>query len=88
MGERRSEGTPALIDVADDGLWAGLDGDIRRAKDNREGEAVLDSPAVTSGMVPRLRERVQPATKPPLARRADFSEALVSVSSRVSKRQK
>lgn len=88
MGERSSEGIPALVGVAVDGLGTGLDGDIRRAKDSREGEAVLDSLVVTSDTVPRFRDRVQPATKPPLARRADFSEVLVSVSSQVSKRKK
>ena len=55
----------------------GLDGDIRRAKERRDGEGDGAS-TLTSGAV-RCRGNVQVATKlPPLARRAELSEAFVS----------
>jgi len=55
----------------------GLDGDIRRAKDRRDGEGDGIS-TLTSGAV-RWRDNVQAATKlPPLARRADLSDPFVS----------
>lgn len=55
----------------------GLDGDIRRAKDRRDGEGDGIS-ELTSGAV-RWRDNVQAATNvPPLARRVDLSDAFVS----------
>jgi len=52
----------------------GLDGDIRRAKDRRDGDGDGVS-TITSGAV-RCRGNVQGATKlSPLARRVELSEA-------------
>jgi len=60
------------------GPVAGLDGDIRRANDKREGEGEGTPGSVTSVAV-RLRDNDQDATKLPLARLPDFSETEVSV---------
>jgi len=61
-----------------DGLVLGLDGDIRRAKDRRDGECD-DVSMLTSGAA-RCRDNIQAATNAPsLARRADLSDVLVSV---------
>lgn len=69
----------ALIVIGGAGeTFLGLDGDIRRAKDRRDGEGDGIS-TVISGVV-RWRDNVQAATNvPPLARRADLSDAFVSV---------
>lgn len=69
----------ALIVIAGPGeTLFGRDGDIRRAKDRRDGDGD-DISALISGAV-RCRDNVQAATNvPPLARRADLSEVFVSV---------
>jgi hypothetical protein len=68
----------ALIVVVGAGKTVlGLDGDIRRAKDRRDGAGDGIS-TLTSGAV-RWRDNVQAATNVGLARRADLSDAFVSV---------
>ena len=75
VGDRMSAAPIVVVGPGETVL--GLHGDIRRAKDRRDGEGDGISP-LTSGAV-RWRDNVQAATNAlPLARRADLSEPFVS----------
>jgi hypothetical protein len=75
VGDKMSVALEAVCGPGETGF--GLDGDIRRAKDRRDGDGDGAS-TLTLGVV-RCRDNDPTPTKlPPLARRVELSEALVS----------